>query len=83
MNRKVLWINKLRGEYDRYIYNCKKIDKKLYYNDSIWSISICEDSNPIDTKVYENIKNPVLTEKDVTDVKAQFVADPFIISVCF
>ena len=37
----------------------------------------------ISTIAKKQIKNPVLTEKDVTDVKAQFVADPFIISVCF
>lgn len=57
----------------------KKVEQKLYFNKSIWSISICEGTNPINSDAYKNIKYPVLSSKDVTDVKAEFVADPFII----
>lgn len=56
----------------------EKLQNKLYFNQSIWSISICENESPINNS-YKNIQYPVLTYKDVTDRKAQFVADPFII----
>lgn len=51
--------------------------KKLYFNQDIWSIRVTK------TKEYENLNNCIfdskITAKDVTDVKAIFVADPFII----
>lgn len=44
-----------------------------------WSIGIYTGPSPIDLSPAETIKNPVLTYKDVTDVPAKFVADPFMI----
>lgn len=44
-----------------------------------WSIGIYEGSSPFNLISSKRIKNPVLTAKDVTDIRAGFVADPFII----
>lgn len=44
-----------------------------------WSIGIYIGESPFNFVSPENISNPVLTAKDVTDVAADFVADPFMI----
>ncbi len=44
-----------------------------------WSIGIYSGNSPLEIHNPTNIKNPVLTANDVTDVKAQFIADPFLI----
>ncbi len=44
----------------------------------IWSIGICQGPSPF-LLSDDEIDNPVLTADDVTDVDADFVADPFII----
>lgn len=49
----------------------KKIDR--------WAIGIYTGTSPYNFNLPENIKNPVLTAKDVTDIPAAFVADPFMI----
>ena len=49
-----------------------KIQKK-------WSIGIYIGESPLTFVSPKNIKNPVLTAKDVTDVPAEFVADPFMV----
>lgn len=46
-----------------------------------WSIGIIEGSSPFTMKSPGHIKNPVLSAKDVTDVPAKFVADPFMLCV--
>ena len=49
-------------------------------NDFEWSIGIYTASSGEPFKFNgENVNNPVLTAEDVTDVKAGFVADPFLI----
>ncbi len=45
-----------------------------------WAIGIYSGSSPFDLKDPSNIKNPVLTASDVTDIEAAFVADPFCVS---
>ena len=45
-----------------------------------WSIGIYNGASPSELTSPRNIKNPVLTADDVTDIPAQFVADPFIIN---
>jgi hypothetical protein len=45
-----------------------------------WSIGIYVGRSPLDLFPPENVENPVLTWRDVADVKAGFVADPFMIS---
>lgn len=51
--------------------------KKLYFNQDMWSIRV------VKNKEYNNLNKCIfsskITAKDVTDVKAIFVADPFII----
>lgn len=46
---------------------------------SPWSVGVYEGITPFDLKDPEHIQNPVLTKKNVTDVNAAFIADPFII----
>lgn len=50
----------------------------VYYYD-IWSIGIYEGESPFQLKPAEGVTNPVLTAESVTDVKADYVADPFVI----
>lgn len=45
----------------------------------IWSIGIYAGDSPLSLTPAKEIKNPVLTRDDVTDVKAVFVADPFML----
>jgi len=69
----------------------KKIGKKVSFiadriltgtlwkqNELEWAIGIYTGKSPFDL-TSESIKNPVLTRKDVSDVPADFVADPFMI----
>jgi len=44
-----------------------------------WSIGIYEGTSPFNLATPENIFNPVLTAKDVDDIDASFVADPFML----
>lgn len=46
---------------------------------SAWSIAIYEGESPLSLAGARGIRNPVLTDEDVTDVPADFVADPFMI----
>jgi hypothetical protein len=48
---------------------------------SRYSIGILGGKSPFDLKDISGIRNPVLTYKDVTDIRAGFVADPFMIRV--
>lgn len=50
-------------------------------NKQRWSIGIYEGESPIDLAAHKGVKNPVLSRRDVTDVRAEFVADPFMIKV--
>ena len=44
-----------------------------------WAIGIYVGKDPFNFSSLEDIDNPVLTYQDVTDVPAEFVADPFMI----
>lgn len=44
-----------------------------------WSIGIYEGPTPFNLSDPEEISNPVLTGKDVDDIDARFVADPFML----
>lgn len=44
-----------------------------------WSIGVYVGASPLNLKDSADINNPVLTAKDVTDIQADFVADPFMI----
>jgi hypothetical protein len=43
-----------------------------------WSIGIYRSDSPLSFPASGNRRNPVLTAEDVTDVPAEFVADPFL-----
>ena len=45
----------------------------------IWSIGIYAGRTPFDLKPVEGVENPVICAKDVSDIQADFVADPFMI----
>jgi hypothetical protein len=64
---------------NRYLLPYKKIVRLLAHRECKWSIGIYHGDSLCNFSSPKNIKNPVLTAKDVTDVKADFVADPFMI----
>lgn len=49
------------------------------YRETEWAIGIYQGDTPIEMSDAEGVSNPVIKASDVTDVKAKFVADPFII----
>jgi hypothetical protein len=53
--------------------------RKLVGRQYEWSIGIYLGESPFNLIAPRNISNPVLTAKDVTDVPAKFVADPFMV----
>lgn len=52
---------------------------KLYKESMQWTIGIYEGSNPFNLSAPADLENPVLSAKDVTDVDAAFIADPFMV----
>ena len=52
--------------------------KVLRRSRETWSIGIYKGPSPIQLFPPSDIKNPILSAKDVTDIKARFVADPFM-----
>ena len=44
-----------------------------------WAIGIYEGPSPIELKPPSDIANPVISAADVTDIRARFVADPFMV----
>jgi len=51
------------------------------WRERVWSIGIYAGTSPFDLKPSERVDNPVLTAKDVTDMQANLIADPFMIRV--
>lgn len=49
--------------------------------EQVWSIGIYVGQSPFNFLSLENINNPVLTRDHVSDVRADFLADPFMIPV--
>ncbi len=47
--------------------------------ETIWSIGVFLGASPLELREPRSFKNPVLTRRDVTDVPAVFVADPFMV----
>ncbi|MEE9573579.1 MAG: hypothetical protein V3W20_11060, partial [Candidatus Neomarinimicrobiota bacterium] len=52
-------------------------EQNWFYN--LWSIGIYEGSTPFDLAAPENVSNPVISAKDVVDVDASYVVDPFMV----
>ncbi|MBW4688347.1 MAG: hypothetical protein KME40_25465 [Komarekiella atlantica HA4396-MV6] len=63
----------------RYFSYFKRMARAFVRRRCEWSIGIYTGESLLDLTSTENIKNPVLTAKDVTDVTADFVADPFMV----
>ena len=57
----------------------KRIAKKFIRRKDNWSIGIYEGNSLINFKPSQKIRNPVLTARDVHDILADFVADPFMV----
>ena len=49
------------------------------FKDNVWSISIFKGSKVTNLEECTEVKNPVISYKDINDIRARFVADPFII----
>ena len=63
----------------KYFNFAKTIARKFVRRKQDWGIGIYVGKTLFDFKSPVNINNPVLTAKHVTDVPADFVADPFMI----
>ena len=61
----------------RYQKHRKK--KRARLSRETWAIGIYKGPSPINLFPPEGITNPIISAKDVTDIKARFVADPFMI----
>jgi hypothetical protein len=59
--------------------NIKQVLKKIIRRRSEWSISIYTGDSPLTLDSPKHLNHPILSAKDVTDVPADFVADPFMI----
>jgi hypothetical protein len=46
-----------------------------------WSIGMYSGNSPFELQAMPGVNNPIITHVDVTDVRADFVADPFMIKV--
>ena len=57
----------------------KKFAKKFVRRKENWSIGIYEGSSLVNFNSPKNIRNPVLTARDIKDIPADFVADPFML----
>ncbi|WP_414585252.1 hypothetical protein [Scytonema sp. PCC 10023] len=63
----------------RYFKVAKNLVRTFVRRRMDWSIGIYIGESPINFDSPKNISNPVLSAKDVTDVPAHFVADPFMV----
>jgi len=54
----------------------KKTDRR---SRETWAIGIYHGHSPIKLCPPSNISNPILSAKDITDISARFIADPFMI----
>jgi hypothetical protein len=50
-------------------------------SDAVFSIGIYSGTSPFELAPHPEVRNPVLTHRDVSDIPATFVADPFMIRV--
>jgi hypothetical protein len=73
-----------------FIHRNKIFPYKIVYNvyckiglkyGSQWSIGIFEGSTPFDLSDSIEFPNPILCASDITDIKASFVADPFLVKM--
>jgi hypothetical protein len=53
--------------------------KKIIRRTEDWAIAIYIGNSPFDLLAPKNLRNPILTAKDIVDIPADFVADPFMV----
>jgi hypothetical protein len=53
--------------------------KAIRRSHETWAIGIFEGSTPFELHAAAGVSNPVISAKDVTDIRARFVADPFMV----
>src|SRR5436190_1447998 len=61
------------------VYAEKYYGVPLWQYEDRWSIGIYTGDSPFKLTSPHHLSNPVLTARDVTDIQASFVADPFIV----
>ena len=61
------------------VYAEKYYGVPLWQYEDRWSIGIYTGNSPFKQGSPSNLSNPVLTARDVTDIQASFVADPFMV----
>jgi hypothetical protein len=72
-----LYLNKPQfDKYEKIVYNKFGYTNKIFVN---WAIGIYRGTSPYSFVPDENTVNPILSAKDVHDVPAVFVADPFMV----
>ncbi|NTU53277.1 MAG: glycoside hydrolase family 32 protein [Chlorobiaceae bacterium] len=63
-------------------YRFERRRKKRARRDrEVWSIGVYEGATPFDLAPASGVNNPVLTAEEVHDVRARFVADPFMLTL--
>ncbi len=60
-------------------YNIHRKKKIVRRSRETWVIGMYRGPSPIQLFPQSGVTNPILTAKDVTDIKARFVADPFMV----
>ncbi|NLG19205.1 MAG: glycoside hydrolase family 32 protein [Fibrobacter sp.] len=50
----------------------------LFERENVWAVGVYEGKSPLEVMESRSINNPLITASDVTDIKASFVADPFL-----
>ncbi len=59
--------------------NCRQREKDKTEEKSIWTIGFCSGSSPFHLSPAPGARNPVFTAKEVTDLKVDIVAHPFMV----
>ncbi|MEB3292295.1 MAG: hypothetical protein VKJ24_03975, partial [Synechococcales bacterium] len=57
----------------------KHLIKKFARRWESWAIGLYEADAELNLRPASRVKNPILTARDVTDIKADFIADPFML----
>ena len=61
--------------------NNKKIESKKRNWEVIWSIAVYSGASPLSLTSPATVANPVIVREHITDVRAAFVADPFMVRI--
>ncbi len=73
------WFTVARADLKEAIWSLRRGNIPYVALQQRWTIGICTGASPLSLSSPTGGVNPVLTAKDVTDVPAEFVADPFMV----